>query len=267
MIHVLSKEAGQLVQELARDRPLVALDFDGTLAPLVDDPRDARMRENTRALLRVMAPLYPCAVVSGRARADVATRVEDASLVAVVGNHGAEGGSAAPPADLRARVLAWANTLRQGLRGDDVEVEDKGFTVAVHYRRARDRAEARGRIVHLASTLSGARVFGGHAVVNVAPTGAPTKGDAIARLAAEWPAHPVVYVGDDDTDEDAFRSPLVTHPVRVGRSERSAARYYVDDQADVDRLLWALVAARAGAAGLGDAWRELDPAQKLGGVE
>lgn len=270
MIHVLSNkeyEGYEAIREVARARALLAFDFDGTLAPMVDDPADARVGDHTRALLRAAALLFPCAVISGRARADLAARLARVPLLAIVGNHGAERGTAPPPGDVRAQVQAWASALRAAVGGDGVVVEDKGFTVAVHYRMARDAAEARSRIVQLASVLPGARVFGGHAVVNLAPVGAATKADAMASLAAQFPPWPVLFVGDDDTDEDAFRSRVVSHPIRVGWSERSAARYYLENQAEVDRLLWMLVAERARVANLGEGWQELDPARNIGGVE
>ncbi len=97
-IPVLSPAAAPAIAAAARARALLALDFDGTLAPIVADRREARMRDATRALLRAAAVLYPCAVVSGRARADVAARVADAPLLAVVGSHGAEPGPGGPEA-------------------------------------------------------------------------------------------------------------------------------------------------------------------------
>jgi trehalose-phosphatase len=157
--------------------------------------------------------------------------------------------------------------LREAVEGNGIEVEDKGFTVAVHFRRAVAPELARRRILHLASVMPGARVFGGHAVVNLAPIGTRTKADAIAAFAAQFPPGPLLFAGDDETDEDALRSPLVTHGIRVGRPERTAARYFLEAQADVDRLLWALVSEQARVAGLGDGWQGLDPSRNRGGPE
>jgi trehalose-6-phosphatase len=84
-------------------------------------------------------------------------------------------------------------------------------------------------------------VFGGKSVVNVVPEGAETKADAVERLAARFPGSPVLYVGDDETDEDAFRSRAVTWSVRVGREDASGAAYYLDDQLEVDALLRAVL--------------------------
>jgi trehalose 6-phosphate phosphatase len=265
-MHLLSAEGREVLRTLAQ-RALLAFDFDGTLAPIVEDPAEASLGPRTRALLAAAARLFPCAVVSGRSRSDLATRVAGIVGLELVGNHGAEREDGALPPFVRAQVRAWAGALRDVAGCEGVAVEDKGYSVAVHYRRARSPAEARRRILALAAALPGARVFGGHSVVNLAPAGAPTKADAIERFASRYPPWPVLFVGDDVTDEDGFRSPAVTHPVRVGRPDLTAARYHLASQREVDDLLWCLVSERARAAGLGGEWQKLDPALEHGGVE
>src|SRR5580698_11101963 len=90
MRYILSKDSRILIARLAREKTLCAFDFDGTLSPLVEHPDRARMRAPTRKLLRSLAALYPCMVVSGRARADVIEKLNGANVVQVIGNHGAE---------------------------------------------------------------------------------------------------------------------------------------------------------------------------------
>jgi trehalose 6-phosphate phosphatase len=265
VIHLLSDEGLAVLRGLAHRRALLAFDFDGTLAPIVAERAQARMRERTRALLRAAADLFPCAIISGRSRADLAARLAGVPAVELVGNHGAEREDVAPSPAARAQVRAWASALGEAADGG-VEVEDKGLSVAVHYRRAAVPEEARRRIMRLVSLLPGARAFGGHCVVNVVPATAPTKADAVERFAGHHLPWPVLYVGDEETDEDAFGSRAVTHPVRVGRSERTAARYFLEDQAEIDTLLWSLVSERARAAGLGGGWQDLDPGRNVGGA-
>jgi trehalose 6-phosphate phosphatase len=253
VIPVLSPEGERMIARLAADRALLAFDYDGTLAPIVADRERAEMRPSTRALLRVAAVLFPCAVVSGRARADVAARVASAPLVAVVGNHGAEVDGAPAEPLLRARIEAWAVALRGALRHvPGVDVEAKGLSLAVHHRAAGAAPDDVARIAALAATLPGARVFGGDGVVNVTLADAPTKGSAVEALASRERAGTVLFVGDDVTDEDAFRSPAVTFGVRVGASRRSRAGWYLEDQLEIDALLRALVAARRRHAGVGE---------------
>lgn len=106
----------------------------------------------------------------------------------------------------------------------------------------------------------GAERDGSGPAANVdAPVCAPTRRDAVALIAAAYSDRPVVYVSGNDRDENVFHSHTVTHSIRVGHSPRTAARYYLEDQAEVDRLLWALVNAGARESRLGDVWKELDP--------
>jgi trehalose 6-phosphate phosphatase len=258
MIPFCSPEARPIADRIARERTLLAFDFDGTLAPIVERREDAQMRPETRALLRTAALLYPCAVVSGRSRADVAARVANIPLVAVVGSHGAEPGFGPVDRDLPGRVHSCVAVLRNALHGvRGVEIEDKRFSIAVHYRGAASWEEAEGRILEATGRLYGVRTFVGHAVVNVLAAGAPTKADAIRALCDRERAQLPVYVGDDSTDEEAFRCDAVGISIRVGGTSDSFARYFVSDQAQVDELLKVLVAARARQDGLGDRWEGL----------
>jgi trehalose 6-phosphate phosphatase len=250
-------EASAIVDEIARQRTLLAFDFDGTLAPIVDDRSGAAMRPETRALLRATALLYPCAVISGRTRSDVAARVADVPLVAIVGCHGAEPGFGPIDAGLERRVASWRAALARALPDGEIEIENKRMGIALHYRRARSPEEAGRRALAAAAALEGAVVFGGHAVVNVIPRDAPTKGDAIRELCARLGARVAVYVGDDRTDEEAFRAEVVAISICVGGAADSCAEWSVADQRHVDDLLRALVAARARQDGLGDRWEGL----------
>jgi trehalose 6-phosphate phosphatase len=187
----------------------------------------------------------PCAVISGRARADVAERVAAIPLVAVVGNHGAEGGHGPLEGPVQELVASWYDRLTRALADmAGVEVEDKGFSLAVHHRRAASPREALERIRAALARLEGAATAEGLAVVDVLPASAPEKGDALRSLRRRLHASLVVFVGDDQTDEAAFRCEAVDVGIRVGEGPRSAARWFIADQREVDALLRALVLAR-----------------------
>jgi len=258
VIDPVTEAGNEVARRVARDRALLVFDFDGTLAPIVEDRAQATMRSETRALLRATALLYPCAVISGRMRSDVAARVSDVPLVAVIGCHGAEAGFGPLDRSLQRRVASWRGELERALRGcAGIEIEDKRFSIAVHTRRARSRPEAERRVRSAAAMLDGAVVFGGHAVVNVLPEDAPTKGDAVRQLCERFGTRIAMYVGDDRTDEEAFRAEVVGMSILVGGERDSSAGYRLADQSHVDALLCALVAARARQDGRGDRWEGL----------
>jgi trehalose 6-phosphate phosphatase len=129
-----------------------------------------------------------------------------------------------------------------------VDLEDKVFSLAVHYRRASDRRAARRHIEHVLAPFSAAcRILAGKLVYDVVARSGPHKGDAVLMLRERERAEGVVYLGDDVTDEDVFaladRDRLFT--IRVGHSRRSRARYFIHGQRDVDLLLAAFIRARA----------------------
>jgi trehalose 6-phosphate phosphatase len=250
MIDILSPVGRRVIREIGQEPFILAFDFDGTVAPIVDEAGDAVMPERTRALLRALAAAYPCAVVSGRARADVLERIGSVPLAAAFGNHGAESTEEPAPPSLRHRLLSWASAI-QAAATPEIEVEDKGYSLSIHYRHARDPAREVNRLRAIASALPGVKVLGGHAVLNVLPAESPTKDDAVAAFARQHTGRPVLFLGDDEVDEDAFRSPLVRWPIRVGHKASSDARFFLDRQQDIDLLLQALIAAAAGSRRMG----------------
>ena len=245
MNSVLGRAGLAAVRNYARRRLLVALDFDGTLSPIVRDPAAATMRRRTAALLTEVAGLYPSVVISGRARADVAAKLGRIPLRAVIGNHGME---PSPGLGAARRLAAgWRKRLAAELPPiPGMVVEDKGPSLAIHYRRARARGEVRRLLLEVASGLPSARILEGKMVVNLLPAGAPDKGTAVLRLCRRLRCDAILYVGDDANDEDAFalseRVSLLA--IRVGRARRSGAPWFLPSQRAVDHLLALLVRLR-----------------------
>ena len=224
-----------------RLRPLLAFDFDGTLAPIVARPDDAHVSVALARRLDQLSRLLPVAIVSGRRVDDVAARLGFEPQF-IIGNHGAEDETLRQTvADdaleaLRARLQAHGPSLRAA----GVGVEDKRYSVALHYRLAPDRDEALDRI---AAVLEGARdktrVFGGRCVVNVVPDDAPDRGDVVARLVERCGCASAIFVGDEVNNEPVFiRSQPHWLTIRVGRNDPgSHARCYLDGPAEVGILL------------------------------
>jgi trehalose 6-phosphate phosphatase len=237
---ILSSNA---LRSLAARDTLLAFDFDGTLAPIVDDPAAAALRAQTRHLLAQVAQLYPCAVISGRPEEEVQRLLAGVTVWYVIGNRGLHPQGA--PETVRAEVERWMATLSGRLSGvDGLFIENKGVSLAVHYRRAAERGRARAAIEQAAALLGRVRVVPGREVVNLLPEEGLDKGDCLARVRAQLGCAAVLYAGDDETDEAAFRLEGVTG-VRVGHRQGSAARYFLADQEEIDDLLDQLAQVRA----------------------
>jgi trehalose 6-phosphate phosphatase len=245
MKDILSRAGREVLQQFAWSNVLVAFDYDGTLAPIVRDPDQAEMRGTTRLLLGEVASLYPCIVVSGRAQPDARRWLRGIRLQRVVGNHGIEPWQATQP--LMQEVTRWAPLLSRRLSSfKGVRIENKTFSVAVHYRRSREKKKARAAILEAAAALGPIRVIGGKQVVNILPEGAPHKGIALERERDRLRRDTAIYVGDDETDEDVFGldQPGRLLTVRVGPRRASQASYYVRSQAAIDEFLGVLLSLR-----------------------
>lgn len=246
MTHLLDPAASDRLAEFAAGNSVAVFDFDGTLAPIVPNRDLARMRRRTLALLTRLCAVYPCGVVSGRSLADTLSHLEGAPVAAVFGNHGLEPGS-----DLRLfdeLMTRVRHEFAQRVAGHTgIEIEDKRYSFAVHYRRARNRLAAHQRILDAAHELDAPiRLIEGICVVNVVPRDAPNKGDAVREIQRRFGAEQVLYVGDDVTDEDVFR--YTRKPswlgVRVERPAGSAADYFLCRQREIDILLARLIRLR-----------------------
>jgi trehalose 6-phosphate phosphatase len=243
----------------ASDRLLVALDFDGTLSDLVDDPMSARMHPVARAAVDALldAPETIVAFVSGRSLSDLRIIAEhsDDSRVLLAGSHGAEfwipGDGAIEPVEadediaLRDRLRAHAEEATGRLEG--VWIEPKTFGLGVHTRRADAATAAEANAVVDAIVRAEAphwRRRTGHNIVEYAFRH-EGKDSAVAYLRERVGATAVVFAGDDVTDEDALRS-LGTDDlgVRVG-TPPSAASVFVADIEELAALLEELANERA----------------------
>jgi trehalose 6-phosphate phosphatase len=244
MPDLLARRHAPTLAQFALSNVLLAFDYDGTLAPITADPERARMRERTRRLLVAAAIRYPCIVISGRGWTDIAGRLDGIPLWHVYGNHGLE--PWAQNTGHAAMVRGWIDGLVHLCSYPGLVIEDKTYSVAIHYRRVREKRGVRRAIEAAARRLPGARIVGGKEAVNLVPASAPHKGAALEHARRVLACDCSVYVGDDETDEDAFAAAPAERllSVRVGRSRSSAARYYVANQAGIDLLLSALIAAR-----------------------
>jgi trehalose 6-phosphate phosphatase len=248
MKYVLSPAGRAALRRLCAARVLLAFDFDGTLAPIVADPDRAAMRATTRALLAQVAARHPSVVISGRARADARRLLSGVPLADVIGNHGIEPWRGL--ASSRRVVRSWRPLLERGLAGvAHVMVEDKGHSIAIHYRRAPDKKSVRAAIDVAVAALENVRPVPGKQVLNLLPRGAPDKGSALESARVRLGCDTAIYVGDDDTDEDAFAlgGPGRVLGIRVRRKRGSLASWYLRGQREIEQLLQLLLKLPAGA--------------------
>jgi trehalose 6-phosphate phosphatase len=225
---------------------LCAFDFDGTLAPIVARPCDARMSAAVEDHLSELAKVSSVVVISGRSVSDLRTRVSLPGVL-LAGSHGLESPfvSASEREMSRATSEAWRATLEAGTLSSlpGVELENKTFSLALHFRHAPDPAQARARLVALAGTLRPLpRLVGGKEVINLVHPALPHKGTALASFQASLARKRSLYVGDDVTDEDVFAqaSPAL-FSIRVGRGGTTHAQTFIPRQRDVRRLLGLLL--------------------------
>jgi len=228
----LPPDLGTALQALAGRRPLlVASDYDGVLARLRDDPSDAVPEAGVAEVLARLAAVegVTVALVSGRGVADLQSTSGLSGPFRWVGSHGAEfdgplTGELAGRRDALAERLAPLVAATEGAR-----LEVKPASVAVHVRQVVDRAAAATLLTQSRSRAdSSLTLKPGKDVLELAVTDAD-KGSALRRLAVELGAAATLYLGDDLTDEDAFRvlgADDVT--VKIGDGE-TVARHRVPD--------------------------------------
>jgi trehalose 6-phosphate phosphatase len=242
----------------------VFVDFDGTLAEIVPDPKLAAPVEGATEVLSALASAFAVvAVVSGRRAVGLAERLGRLPGVRYYGLYGLEDldGPLDPHADraLRTmdRLLPELERLAASVPG--ARLEPKGYHASIHYRASRDPEAARDALlssVGRAIEGTGMRILEGKRVVEVAPERGPSKGDVLRRLAAQEPLRGILYAGDDVADLEAFaavdelrRSGLAGISIAVrttdGREEvLGAADRAVDGPGELVELLRGLLSPR-----------------------
>jgi trehalose 6-phosphate phosphatase len=232
------------LRELNARDCLLVFDLDGTLAPIVSRPEQAAVPQATASRLRELAKRWQVAVITGRSVADAAHRL-GFSPQYLAGNHGAESGYAVQSKTWRRALDACRRQLLQhgaALRQKGIELEDKGLSLALHFRRAHEASDALAWLCAFRVTLgSEVTTSLGHCVLNIVPTGAWDKGDALRGFIQACRASVCLVVGDDVNDEPAFRkAPIHSVTVRIGSDNiptgarfRLASRELVDPALDL----------------------------------
>ncbi|MFH0763918.1 MAG: trehalose-phosphatase [Candidatus Omnitrophota bacterium] len=239
---------GKIEKDLKDKFIYLFLDYDGTLAPIARTPDRAILPKRTKELLRRLSEMPDCkiAIVSGRTLGDISRRVGLKNIV-YVGNHGFE--IKGPKIDFKSPVPVQYRKTLEEIRAKlekslssigGVFIEDKGFSLSVHYRLADKKRVPAVKaefytVVLLYELKNSVRVKPGKMVLEVRPPISWDKGKVVLRLLGRrFP----IYIGDDVTDEDAFESLKnkgIT--ISVGKPKNTKARFYLKDTKEVAEFL------------------------------
>ena len=240
------------VQEIARrsDRPAIFLDYDGTLTAIVSDPKEALLSDSMRQTLQALVMRASVAVLSGRDLDDVRKRVAIEAIV-YAGSHGFD---IAGPRGLRrqeaTKFLPGLDAAEKELREKLASIagaliERKRFSIATHYRKVNESnfPKLERAVSEVVAQHRELRRMEGKKVYELLPYTDWDKGKAVLwlleTLGLEHGKVRPIYIGDDRTDEDAFRA-LGQRGVGILVSEEprpTAASYSLKDPTEVERFL------------------------------
>ena len=249
---------------LAQAYIMLFLDYDGTLVPIVESPDKAVMPEEIKGVLVELskAPKCKIAIVSGRSLKDI-KNIVGLSNILYVGNHGleAEGGGIKFESPVSWKYKTILSTIKNNLNKKlslicGAFVEDKGLSLAVHYRRTDKKFMPLVKAIFREATAKylakkEIKIRRGKMVLEVRPPIKWDKGRIIlwfltrARFQAKGRSVMPIYMGDDATDEDAF-SALKGRglTIFVGRPRKSSAEYYLKNTGEVKKFLKMILAEK-----------------------
>ena len=219
------------------------LDFDGTLARLRPTPQEVMLETSFKQALATLAhsPRFFVWVISGRRQADIRDRI-GVNGIRYLGMHGWEGRFEGPLKESSTMALAGVKSWAGGLfaNASDVWIEDKGLSLAVHHHETTPPGPPveemlEGMLEPFKDLL---RIAPSKNVHEVLPLELEDKGAAVKHQMASVCRHALpIYVGDDSIDEPAFTALQRGITIRVGRANRSRARYRLADIGEVRRFL------------------------------
>ncbi|MDF9797468.1 trehalose 6-phosphate phosphatase [Catalinimonas alkaloidigena] len=235
------------------ERPfLFFFDFDGTLAPIVDKPEKAALTDENRVLLQKLADTYKVAIVSGRDRLDIENKVNLANLY-YAGSHGFD---IAGPDDLNHQypeadeilpeLESVSNSLKELFKDEEfVKIEKKKFAIAVHHRGASSALvnEVEDKVKEKISQSENLKWDKGKSIIEIKPAVNWNKGKAVLWIMDELDMSAEkclpIYLGDDTTDEDAFKElrDIGVSVMIEDHEQKTHAQYGLNDQKQVAEFI------------------------------
>ncbi|MCM4159823.1 trehalose-phosphatase [Antarcticibacterium flavum] len=243
------KNFEEISENIKRHKPLIFLDFDGTLAPIVEHHADAAISSEMKGLVEKLAKKFSLAVVSGRGLADVSKKAGIDNIY-YAGSHGYEisgPNGFSKDHEEAEKVLPVFEKIEPMLKEElkhiqGVDFERKKFTLAVHYRQVakEHEQEVHDLVLKTVSEYPELSKAEGKKVIEIKPSIDWHKGKAVEFLKSQLGAGPEdfsIYVGDDVTDEDAFKYVKNNLGILVGEhSQNTYADYGVQDLEEVKEL-------------------------------
>ncbi len=234
------------IDEIPRDNIFLFLDYDGTLTPIVDSPDKAVLSEDIRSLILKLNEIIPIVIISGRTLDDIKERVKIKEMI-YAGNHGAEiwdGKKLVVSPDLGdnknilRKIIKELKNALSSVQG--VIIEDKDITVSIHYRMVANRNTCRlfDTFWSIVDSYKGLfRITSGKKVFEIRPYGIWNKGDAVKWIWKNFGKKRVpIYIGDDITDEDAFRV-IKGKGIGISIGMSNETDYYLKTQEEIKKFL------------------------------
>ncbi len=233
-------------EDIPEDNIFLFLDYDGTLTPIVDSPDKAIMSEDMRSLIIRLQEIMPVAIISGRSLDNLMNLVNIDKMI-YAGNHGAEiwdgnklvvGQHLSDSKQVLGKIIKELKEALSSAQG--IIVEDKGITASIHYRMADpgDICKLFDIFWTITDNYKGLfRITSGKKVFEIRPQGIWNKGDAVKWIWKNLGEKKIpVYIGDDTTDEDAFKV-IKRTGIGIGIGKSLDADYYLKTQKEVKKFL------------------------------
>lgn len=243
------------IQKIIQNRkPVLFLDYDGTLAPIVKRPEDAQISDRMKSVLKKCAAKFKVAVVSGRDMDDLKSKIQLDGLI-YAGSHGfriSGPGGLYKEHEKSGEIIPRLNAIEEKLHqvfpqiDSGVQIDRKRYAVAVHYRNANeDNIPAiKQKVEEILEKNPDFKMGEGKKILEIKPDVDWHKGKAVLWIMEKLGVDDTnkfvpVYIGDDVTDEDAFRS---IREFGVGilvgsHGQETAAKYKLDDVHNVRSFL------------------------------
>jgi len=232
--------------EIPNKNVFLFLDYDGTLTPIAESPDNAIVTEDIHSLITQIRAFLPVAIITGRSLENIMDIIGIRQML-FAGNHGAEiwdGNSQVINQDIDESKQTMEHLLEQlrdslsSIQG--VIIEDKGITASIHFRMVNTQDICKMHNIFWSITDNFKDLFkitSGKKVFEIRPYGIWNKGNAVSWIWKNYGKNRTpIYIGDDTTDEDAFRA-IRGEGIGISVGKNNEADYYVNSQKDVKKLL------------------------------